>query len=179
MARRGSRYLGILRGTDNEAATKTIAYLRGTRKVTYEGRRGNRPALRRVKVRLFDMPIADTKFLLENVNQSRWATVKPFVNTFTFEVESGDSPDDLLDIPLLNAPRALIVLDRSDIGTRKVSEISGLEYKSYGGTSVSVPFGKSTASGSNVNTAFSAIRTAVKNADVRNMCSLVPGTYVG
>jgi hypothetical protein len=172
--KRGSAYLGILRGRRGAAAkTRLLQYLQGDVVVNYPERRGNRPDSQQVWVRPFGLPLVAGALLAQEVNSQSFPAVTGFMGATVVSI----APAANLRViaPGLNAPRVLISTGRNAIGTDKVSQRTGLTYKDYGGDAVSVPFGE----GPNLESeaaAFAFIRSQVLAANRRNSCSLVPGT---
>lgn len=175
MARRRSRYLGVLRGNNEAARNKLISYFRGDIQVEYPSRQGNRPATREVYVTPFGIPLETGKKLVQDVNNDRWAGVAAFVSGFTAATHT---EADQLVVPQLLVPRASITTGRSGTGTAETSKLTGLRYKSYGGQSVSVPFGEGAATDEKSPEAvFTKIFDAVKASNTANLCSFVPASY--
>lgn len=175
MARRRSRYIGILRGSNETARNKLISYFKGEIQVEYTSRQGNRPATLEVYVTPFGIPLETGKKLVQDVNSARWAGVSGFVAGFTDETHA---VADQINVPQLLVPRASITTQRTATGTNETSKLTGLRYKSYGGQSVSVPFGAgATAALSTPEAAFTVIFDRVKAASTANLCSFVPASY--
>lgn len=172
--RRGSRYLNILRGSDQEARTRLLGYLQGTNRATYPERQVARPAPVRVFLDPFGLPLAaDVK--LEDTMYGNFAAVGSFVTGFTSNTPPAQAANAVkLDRAI--APRVSITTGRTAAGTSRVSQITGRSYKDYGGDTIVVPFGK--GSGTDQDTpgeVFRIIRGRVKAASAANLCSLIPG----
>lgn len=178
MARRsGSRYLSILRGKKGQAAkTQLLSYLDGTRQVSYPSRNGDRPAKTIVWVVPFGIPLSAGVKLAQTVNSAEFPTVEPWVSDFTDKTAPADPSK--LQLPGIVSPRAAITTGRSSAGTTDTSKLSGLQYKKYGGKTVSVPFGEgAAATEKNEDSVFRLIRIKVIAANSKNACSFVPGSY--
>lgn len=176
MARRsGTRYLGILRGSDEVARNRLIQYFKGEIKPTYPARSKARPDQQQVFVKPFGIPLTASKVLVQEVNSARFAGVKAFVAGFTDDTATAANQ---VKLPGLRSPRAVIVTERSATGTSQTSKISGRAYKSAGGKGISVPFGEGeTADQKSEEQVFQIILARVKAAQERNTCSFVPGSY--
>jgi hypothetical protein len=178
MARRsGSRYLSVLRGKRGAAAkTQLLSYLDGSRQVTYPARSGNRPAKEVVWVVPFGIPVTAGVKLAQYVNGSRFNTVAAYVAGFIDNAAPAVASQ--LVLPGIRSPRAAITTGRSQAGTSDTSKLTGLQYKKYGGDSVSVPFGEgATATQKDEDSVFRVILGRVKEANAANTCSFVPGSY--
>lgn len=177
MARRpGTRYLKILRGSDEVARNRLIQYFKGEIKPTYPERQGNRPSQVDLWVIPFGLQFAAGARLLQFMS----TTATDEQNTFANGFGSTTPPAANLRVsaPGLLVPRAAITTGRSDIGSSRTSRITNRQYKSYAGATVSVPFGEgSAADEKSEDQVFRKIFTAVKNANTRNTCSFVPGSY--
>lgn len=80
-----------------------------------------------------------------------------------------------------HAPRVSIRTGRAATGTRVQSKTSGLPYKRYGGTSRSIPFGRSTANETQDH-AFLAIKTAIlarNDVAVPPLVTLIKEVFAG
>jgi hypothetical protein len=176
MAKRRSRYLQIVRGLRGAAAkAQTLSWMEGTRDVNYPERAGNRPPSLLVYVNPFRLPTKATARLEETVNSLRFAGVKAFMGDLVSEAAPAD-PEDIMIREGLLSPRVLIKTGVDAVGTQKISQITGLPYKDYGGEAVSVPFGM----GATVDTpaaGYAAIRKRAKDASRRNQVTYVPGNY--
>lgn len=180
MARRkGTRYLKILRGSDQAAKTRLLQYFNGEIKPTYPERRGNRPPNTSLFVEPFGLPFGDGIKLEQYVNSQRFvAPIPGFVTGFATTVAPATA-DDRVFIPGLLTCRAAITTGRANTaGTTETSKVTGRQYKSYGGTTVTVPFGEgNTVAEQNEETVFRIIRGRVKAENANNQCSFVPGSY--
>lgn len=151
MTRQRSRYLGILRGRNTTARDQLIGYLTGERNVNYPSRSGNRPPMQRVFVKLFGFELPAATLLVQKVNSQRWESVKDFFNLYTKEALATEGTAEVpLEVRGIRAPRVVVTTGRSGTGTSQTSELTGLPYKSYGGTSVSVPYGPATSSNTEI-----------------------------
>jgi hypothetical protein len=180
MARRkGTRYLGILRGNDAPAKARLLQYFNGDIKPTYPDRQGNRPTQIPVYLDPFGIPLTAPGKLVQNVTDSTFTDViKGFVTGFV-SAAGPATVTDRITLPGLLTCRAAITTGRSTgEGTTETSKITGNRYKKYGGKTVSVPFGEgASAELKNEDAVFRAIRTKVKEAAAANQCSFVPGSY--
>jgi hypothetical protein len=177
MARRqGTRYLKILRGSDEVARNRLIQYFKGEIKPTYPERQGNRPVKEEVWVDPFGLSLSDGSKLLQFMSITGEEERAAYVNSYCSKTTP--APAARVVAPGLLAPRAAIHTGRADTGTRETSKITGRGYKSYGGKTVSVPFGEgATAAEKSEDAVFKIIFSAVKANNAKNGCSFVPGSY--
>jgi hypothetical protein len=174
MPRRRGRYLGILRGGNINARNQLISYFQGDRTVEYPERQGNRPARQEVFVRLFGIPLEGANQLVQEVNSTRFAGVQSFVNGFT---ASSLAVDSQIRARGLLAPRASFTTGRSQTGTRRTSQLTGLTYLDYGGDTVVVPFGPGTSAGQDDETeVFNIIRGRADAAPGDIVTTFIPGS---
>lgn len=178
MAKRsGSRYLSILRGKKGQAAkTQLLGYLDGSRQVSYPARSKDRPVRTILWVVPFGIPVSAGVKLAQYANSVGYPTVDQFVASYVDA--TAPTTDKQLILRGLTAPRAAITTGRSTAGTSDTSKLTGLQYKKYGGTTVSVPFGEgATATEKEEDAVFRLILAAVKKGASSNTCSFVPGSY--
>lgn len=176
MARRGARYLGVLRGSNERARSQLISYFRGEITPQYSARRGPRPERRLAYVRPFNLGVAPNKFLVQEVNAVRFETVRAFATNFTFTSEPVVA--DRISVPGLLADRAVITTGRSGQGTRRDSQLTGNTYLSYGGDAVVVPFGRSAvAMVGSPSDVFGVITTRATNANPLNTVQFIPSSW--
>jgi hypothetical protein len=178
MARRsGTRYLSILRGKKGQAAkTQLLGYLEGTRQVSYPSRTGDRPTKEVLWLVPFGIPVTTGVKLAQYVNSGRYATDAAYVAGFVDNAVP--AVGSRLILPGIRSPRAAITTGRSGTGTSDISKLSGLAYKKYGGATVSIPFGEGdVATQKDETSVFRIIQGRVKEANGKNSCSFVPGSY--
>jgi hypothetical protein len=177
MARRkGTRYLKILRGSDEVARNRLIQYFKGEIKPTYPERAGDRPPTVDIWVIPFGLSFTSAARLLQEMSSTGTNEQAQFAGGFGSTTPPAAA--SRVVAPGLLVPRASITTGRTTTGTTKTSKISGRAYKSYGGASVSVPFGEGSGTDEKSEDAvFQKIFAAVKAANTRNMCSFVPGSY--
>jgi hypothetical protein len=175
MARRGgTRYLNIFKGKNKAARTMLIQYFDGERVVNYPSRTGDRPPTTRVFVKPFNIPTATGVYMEERVSDAKFDTVKAFFSTFV--TETAPTAENTFKLNRTISPRAVVTTGRSATGVTDTSKLTGLTYKKYGGTGVSVPFGKGSSTATDTEEeVFRTIRNAALNANARNSVSYVPG----
>lgn len=175
MSRR-SRYVGIMRGLRGQAAKVQLReWLEGDRVVTYPERQGDRPPARLIYVNPHNLPTAAAARLEQKVNSDRWDSVKAFVNGLVDEAAPA-AAENIIIAPRLRAPAALIRLDVANVGTNRVSKLTGLTYKDYGGDAAVVPYGMG-ATADTPSEGFALIRSRVKTASRRNQVTYRAGNY--
>jgi hypothetical protein len=175
--RSGSRYLSILRGKRGQAAkTQLLSYLDGSRQVSYPARAGDRPQPKILWVIPFGIPVSAGAKLAQKVNSIGYTSIDKFITPYTDT--TAPTADKQLILRGILAPRAAITTGRLATGTTDTSKLSGLQYKKYGGKTVSAPFGEGATAGEKEEGAvFRLILAEVKKADTNNTCSFVPGSY--
>jgi hypothetical protein len=177
MARRGgTRYLKILRGSDQVARDRLIQYFKGEIKPTYPERQGDRPATVDLWVIPFGLAFTSAARLLQEMSST--GSNEQAQYAAAFGSTTAPAAASRVVAPGLLVPRAAITTGRTTTGTQKTSKITGRSYKSYGGAGVSVPFGEGAgADEKSEDAVFQKIFAAVKANNTRNMCSFVPGSY--
>lgn len=177
MARRGgTRYLRVLRESDEPARNRLIQYFKGEVTPTYPERRKARPDQVAVWVTPFGIPFPTGYGLRQTVAEVRFDEVAPFFSGFTFIQAPVISRRVVL--PGLLTCRAAVTTDRRASGIAKNSQLTGRKYKDYGGNGVVVPFGAATDPDFQTEEAvFRRIFERVKEANERNQCSFIPGSY--
>jgi hypothetical protein len=175
--RKGTRYLRILRGSDDVVRDRLIRYFKGEIKPTYPERRGNRPAPLLLWLDPLGLPLGDGYKLAQDVNSQQFPNISTFVQGFVDT--AAPTAENRVIVPGLLTARAAITTGRTvAAGVDETSKITGRTYKKYGGTSVSVPFGEgATAALQNEDAVFKVILGRVKAASAANICSFVPGSY--
>jgi hypothetical protein len=175
--RKGTRYLKILRGNDQPAKTRLMQYFNGEIKPTYPERQGNRPASQLLWLDPIGLPLGDGAKLAQEVNSQTYPNVATYVDGFV--ATAAPAVDDRIIVPGLLTARAAITTGRSAAaGTNETSKITGRQYRKYGGTTVSVPFGAgATTALQSEDAVFRVILGRVKAASAANLCSFVPGSY--
>lgn len=141
MARnRRSRYIGIFRGGRAEEINRLIRYLRGEDMPNYPSRRGNRPEQLKNYARPFLEGVGTNFYLEASVNNNRWGIISGAigsrVKTTLSNTETG------IKIPNFYNPRAVFTWGISRTGTSRNSQITGRNYRDYGGESAVSQFGK-------------------------------------
>lgn len=174
--RRGTRYLNILRGSDQVARDRLIQYFKGEIKPTYPERAGDRPPTVDLWVIPFGLAFTSAARLLQEMSSTGSQEQASYAASFGSTTPPAAA--SRVVAPGLLVPRAAITTNRTTTGTAKISKITGRPYKDYGGTTVSVPFGEGGGTDEkNEDAVFQKIFAAVKAANTRNMCSFVPGSY--
>jgi hypothetical protein len=178
MAKKGTRYLGILRGKNQAAKTRLLQYLKGDVELTYV--RAKNPKRTTVYwVRPFGLGLPAAMKVMQAVKRfSRAETANlatPLIVGYAFGPPTADNQ---LILKRWLAPRVAITFNRAPTGTQKTSQITGRSYKSYSGETVIYPFGAGTAAADKTEDAvFRVIFQRTKAQDSKNTCSFVPGTY--
>jgi hypothetical protein len=177
MARKkGTRYLKILRGSDQVARDRLIQYFKGEIRPTYPERGGDRPSTVDVWVMPFGLPFTAAARLLQTMSSTGTNELSSYASSFASTTPPAAASRVVR--PGLLVPRAAITTGRTQTGTSKSSKITGRPYKTYGGSSVSVPFGEGSGTDEkSENEVFQKIFAAVKTANTKNLCSFVPGSY--
>lgn len=104
------------------------------------GKKGNRPALQHLFVEPFNLSLPTTVLVQQSGQVAAWEKYGGDIGTHTVAtVPSGSSSVKLRGY---KAARIRIITASETKGTPKTSHITGLQYLSYGATSVSLPFGK-------------------------------------
>jgi hypothetical protein len=99
-----------------------------------------RPASRILYVNPFGLDLGSGSLAKVSGALSTWNTRKTALTGFTLE----DLPADTVGLKLdgFRSARVVIVTGLSANGSVKTSAVTGMKYKSYGGSSSSLPFGK-------------------------------------
>jgi hypothetical protein len=113
--------------------------------------------------------------LEQEVTASTFNAVKAFFGNLV--TEAAPAADKIVALPGLRAPRILVRTGVSDVGVQKISQMTGLTYKDYGGQSVSVPVGKSATVETEAE-AFALVRKNARAANARNQVTFIRGSYV-
>lgn len=176
MRRKRGRYLAVLRGSDEIARNKLIEYLKGDRDVSYPGKSGNRDPVRDIWVLPWYLGTPATTALRQEINSSQYSSISGFINNFAFVTAPPVS--ERLTVPGLLSSRVAITLQRQGSGTRKTSQLTGKTYLSYGGQTVTAPFGRSTVvAQGGPQDGFAIIFGRVKAANPENLCTFIPANF--
>jgi hypothetical protein len=107
------------------------------------GQKPPRPASQVLYLTPFSVPLALAHVMRDSALLPAWQTLSVIAPTQS-HVTAALGADTSIDLKSYKAPRITrITLDAT--GERAVSKITGLPYLQYGNTSLSVPFGKATA----------------------------------
>jgi hypothetical protein len=137
------RMYRVLRGERGAAAkTKFLDYLqRLTPETSGVGTRGNRPASVQVYVVPFGQDFGANNYLRASALTPAIAALRGAVGTHAKESITAGT-DNALRLRGVHAARVSATSGLATQGTSKTSKLTGLHYASYGGTSKSMPFGK-------------------------------------
>jgi hypothetical protein len=173
-SRRRSRYIAIFRGGRAEEIDRLIGFLRGTNRAVYPQRQGNRPEQQKTYARPFLEGVGSNFYLEASSNQTRWTVIAGALGTRVKTTMTGS--ETAFKIPNFYNPRAVFTYGISGTGTPRVSQITGRNYKDYGGDSAVSQFGLVTA-GDTASSEFAAIKTAFVGTSTNRRVSYVPPSY--
>jgi hypothetical protein len=177
MTKHGTRYLGILRGSNQAAKARLLQYLAGDIEPTYvRAKTPKRTIVYWVRPFGFDLPAANkVRQPVKRFSSPEAANLgNPIILGYAF---GPPAASDQLILKGFLAPRVAITFNRVPSGTRKTSQLTGQSYKAYSGDTVIYPFGAGTsAKDKDESAVFRVIFGRAKAANVKNTCSFVPGT---
>ncbi len=111
----------------------------------------------------FNVDLAADQYIASSAFVTAWSANQASMGGRVVEEETVVGAGTKIAILGFAPARASFTTGKSATGTRQTSERTGLQYIDYGGSSLSVPFGGSTATETE-SEAFAAIRTAFGNA---------------
>lgn len=162
------RFYRVLMGHQgDEAKTKYLEYLRtrGQNKVGTASNGRNRPERIALYLDPFGLDLAATQVLQASAEVPSWNAVKGVGAVSTRVVEAVPANAIAFKLKGVKAARVTYKTGVSTTGTDKRSHLTGLEYKKYGGTNFSFPFGALNNT-ETITEAFTAIKTGLTAAGI-------------
>lgn len=162
------RYYRVIMGhRGDDAKDRFITWLKSRGQNSTGNRNSGRTRPEKIALYLnpFSLELAATQRLKASAEAPSWARVTG-VAAVTSRVSSALPTNGVaLPIKKFKAARVVVKTGQTSTGTIKNSHITGLSYKDYGGSSFSIPFGKSTDSETELQ-AMAAIKAALVAANV-------------
>jgi hypothetical protein len=155
------RFYGVLRGFRGAAARqKYLDHLAGLGTQGENiGTKGSRPAQTELYVQPFGQDLPDDLFLRVSALTPSWTTLKTVAPIAARTKDTLAATAKKVRISKFKASR-VVRRTKDATGTASTSKLTGLKYLKYNSTSISAPFGRSTAT-ENEGEAFDVIRTAI------------------
>ena len=161
MGKRRGKYALIWQAARLEAArTALINYLsNAANRPAPTGAVENRPPRIELAIEPFNIDLANDQFIGESASVPAWTAHQSHMGGRVETLAAAAGSNTRLALQGFCGARAVFIFDKAATGTRETSRRTGLSYISYGAKSLSVPFGRSTETETELE-AITAIRTA-------------------
>jgi len=165
------RYSRIIEATRYYAAIDNLIkyWSDSTRRGTNVGQGEPRPPSQLLYVVPFGVSLATGQMARQSAAETAWQRYGSQFNNYTDATQPVDA-GNVVKLADYAAARVIILEGRSNTGTVKTSAVTGMKYLSYGGSSTSIPFGRSVGTDtiqSVYDTIANNIRTANQQASLR------------